>query len=46
MASGKLRLNIRYRKKNITSFIFTSKNAEASWDSIYHETVCWGFYMS
>ena len=46
MASGKLRPNIRYRKKNITSFIFTSKNAEASGDSIYHETVCSGLYMS
>ena len=44
MTSGKLRPNIWYRKRNITSFIFPSKNAEASGDSLYHQIVC-PYYM-
>ena len=30
----------RYRKRNISSFIFPSKNVDSSWNSLYHEIVC------
>ena len=40
MASRKWRPSIWYRKRNITSCIFPSKNVEASGDSLYHEIVC------
>ena len=45
-ASEKWRTNIWYRKRNITSFIFLSKNVETFVNSLYHKSVCPGLYVS